>query len=750
MVLLRLSREADFLFQAAGFDGDLRVTGFRGLEALSELFSFRISLAALDSDLDFDALVGKSALLTFFHENGERFVNGRILSLDQVREGPEFSYYEARLVPLFHFLHFRRDTRVFQNKTVREIVEKVFGDAGIPGDQYRFSLQKTYEPREYSVQYQESDYNFVTRLLEEEGIFFFFEHSRDNHVMVLGDGPVTHVAMPGEATVPFRELTGLVQAEDYIHQWRFGRQIRSGAVAQRDFNYKQPRLDLETAESASSETQLEVYRYPGGYETQARGKALAKVRLESLQALKYHGSGQTVCRRMIPGFKFKLSQHQRSDFNREYLLVRVAHEAAQPQAAAQETILPSDDRPIYRASFACVPSSQVFRPPFKARKPLIHGTQTAIVVGPGGEEIHTDEHGRVKIQFHWDREGRLDEKSSCWVRVAQPWAGGQYGFLHLPRIGQEVVVGFLEGDPDRPLIMGSVYNGDHRPPGSLPGEKTKSTIKSNTSKGGGGFNQVRFEDLRGREQVFVHAEKDQDVRVKNDRREWVGRNRSLTVKGDKKELVEKNSSTTVKGNRLLHVEGDCSGNVKGQAMVNVDGDLSLRVKGDHNVRVLGQRSTTATGDVVDSFAAAHKETAGGEIVLKAGTKVVVEAGLELTIKAAGGFIKIDPVGVTIVGNLLLINSGGAPGMAVPGRAKAPRAPEAPDQPDEADDGTPGRDMSKPQSPRSPQKEQYESLSFPEPRWPLAWQSQALKDAAASGKPFCEKCEQARTAGARGA
>ena len=743
MVLLRLSQEADFIFQAAGYDGDLRVTGFQGREAISELYSFKISLAALDSDLDFDSLVGKPGLLTYYHGGGERFVNGRILSLDQVREGSEYSHYEIRLAPIFHFLHFRRDNRIFQNKTIKEIIEKVFSDAGIPGDQYRFALQKTYKPREYSVQYGESDFNFVTRLMEEEGVFFFFEHSRENHVMVMGDSPAAHVPIEGESSIPFRESTGMVQTEDFINQWRYGRQILPGSVTQRDYNYRQPRMDLETGESAQSESQLEIFNYPGEYEDQNRGKSLTKVRLESLQALKYHCSGQTVHRGLIPGFKFNLTQHQRSDFNREYLLLKVNHEANQPQAAGREAALDENAPPLYQASFTGIPSDQVFRPPLKAEKPVIQGTQTAIVVGPSGEEIYTDEHGRIKVQFHWDREGRMDEKSSCWVRVSQAWAGGQYGFLHLPRIGQEVIIGFLEGNPDRPIVLGSVYNGDLHPPCPLPDEKTRSTIKTNTSKGGGGFNQIRFEDLQGREQIFVHAQKDQDVRVVNDRREWIGANRNLTVKADKKELVEGGSSTTVKGNRLTHVAGDFSGTVKGDSMESIDGDGSLMIKGDNNVQIVGQRSTTVVGDVVDSFAAAHKETAGTELVLKAGTKVVMEAGLELTIKAAGGFIKIDPVGVTIVGNLLLINSGGAPGVAVPGMANAPAPPEVPAQPDEADDGKPGRDMSNPKSPSPPEQAQYESFSFPEPEWPQASQSSALKDAAASGKPFCEKCEQAR-------
>ena len=745
MVLLRMSKEADFLFQAVGHEDDLRVVRFQGTESISELFSFRIELASLDSAIDFDAVVGKPGLLTFYHEKGRRYINGRVLNFEQTREGTEYTYYEAQLVPIFWFLQFRRDRRIFQKMSVREIVQRVLDDAGIPRDQYRFALQKSYETREYCVQYGETDFQFISRLLEDEGIFYYFEHSRENHVMVMGDSPVAHVPIEGESSIPFREYTGLVQQEDYISEWRFGQSVRSGAVVLRDFNFKQPQLDLEVSQSASRDASLEIYDYPGRYEDQGRGKGLAKVRLESLQATLKKGRGLSSCRRLIPGFRFSLTQHPRSDFNREYLLLSVSHEGSQPQVAGHEAEEPGREEPLYLSRFTCLLSDQVFRPPLVTPKPVIKGTQTAIVVGPKGEEIYTDEHGRVKVHFHWDREDKSDENSSCWIRVSQGWAGGQYGIVYLPRIGQEVIVDFLEGDPDLPIIIGRVYNGDLRPPYELPDEKTKSTIKSNTSKGGGGYNEIRLEDLQGQEQIFIHAQKDQDIRVENDRREWIGNDRSLIVKNDKKELVENDAHATIKGSQSTHIDKDASLNIKGDSMTKIEGDSSLKIMGDSASQIQGKRSLTVTGDVVENYAASHKQSVGGEIFLKAGSKVVVEAGLELTIKAAGGFIKIDPVGVTIVGNLLLINSGGVPGIGLPGIPVIPKPPEPPQQPDEADDGSPGRDMRQKTSPTAPEAEKYEPYTFKEPEWPMADQSKVMKNAAKNGAPFCEKCEKARGA-----
>lgn len=745
MPLIRMSKEADFTFQAAGYDGELRVVRCQGLEEVSRLFSFTIELAALDPAVNFEALVGQPGLLTFHYPQGQRFIHGRVLCFEQVREGEQFTYYEAQLVPLIWFLRFRWDCRIFQNKSVPDVIRQVLARAGVPTDQYRFALQKTYAQHPYLVQYRESDFNFISRLMEEEGLFFFFDHYQDKEVLVIGDSPVAQVPIPDQSTVPFQEYSGLVQEEDYISQWRSGQRVDSGAVALKDFNFKKPRLDLQVGEMAAEHTALEVYDFPGVYEELDQGRRIAKIRIEAIQATRRMANGTSTCRRFIPGRRFALSRHPRSDFNHEYVLLRVSHEINQPQVAAQEAEDQTEQAPLYVNSFTCLRSDQTYHPPRSALKPVVHGCQTAIVVGPQGEEIFTDEHGRVKVRFHWDRESRGDENSSCWIRVSQSWAGGQYGTMVLPRIGQEVIVDFLEGDPDRPIITGRVYNADLRPPYPLPDEKTKSTIKSSSSKGGDGFNELRFEDQAGREQVFFHAQRDYDQRVENNRREWIGYHRHLIVKKDKLESVEGDTHTTIKGQALTQVNGDSSLTIQGQSLGLIGGNASLTVQGHASTAINGGHSLTVTGDSAASVAGGYQVSAGQEIHLRAGAKVVIDGGIELTIKAAGGFIKIDPLGVAITGNLVLINSGGAPGIALPGLIQVPKTPQPPTLPDQADDGSGGRDQRAEVKPKAKTVPDYSAPQFkelPQPAADQLAQARALKKAAQTGAPFCATCPKA--------
>ena len=350
---------------------------------------------------------------------------------------------------------------------------------------------------------------------------------------------------------------------------------------------------------------------------------------------------------------------------------------------------------VYSCSFTAIDANEPFRAARITPKPSIPGPQTAIVVGQSGEEIYTDEYGRVKVLFHWDRYGKADENSSCWIRVAQVWAGKNWGAMYIPRIGQEVVVEFLEGDPDRPIITGRVYNGQAMPPYELPSEKTKSTLKSNSSKGGKGFNEIRYEDKKGDEQIFIHAEKNEDVRVKNDSFEWIGNERHLIVKKDQLEEVK--------------------------------GDKHLTVKGDQNEKINGTISVNAGMDMQQKVGMNHALEAGMEVHIKGGMKVIIEAGMQLSLKAGPSFVDLGPAGVSISGPMVMINSGGAAG------AGSGCSPDAAKLPKEADTAEPGQ-VSKPPKPRKPPK-------------PVTFSSQAkvMKRAAEDGTPFCEKCEAARKA-----
>ena len=326
----------------------------------------------------------------------------------------------------------------------------------------------------------------------------------------------------------------------------------------------------------------------------------------------------------------------------------------------------------YSNEFIGIPSSVIFRPERITPKPIVEGVQTAMVVGPKGEEIYTDKYGRVKVQFHWDREGVYDEKSSCWIRTASDFAGGNYGIIFIPRIGQEVVVDFLEGDPDQPIITGRVYNADNMPPYTLPNEKTKSTIKSNSSIGGKGFNEIRFEDLKGKEQIFIHGEKDLDFRVKNDRREWVGRDRHLVVKRDKREKVERDKHVIIQRDEIQEIQRD----------------HSQKISGKESIDVASSRSISVSGDVIEVFKANHSEQVTMNYYLK-GMNVVIEGMTGLTVKVGGNFININPGGIFIQGTMVMINSGGAPGVGTAGSIVPPAKPL---ESEIADTALPGKDV----------------------------------------------------------
>jgi type VI secretion system secreted protein VgrG len=622
------SNVAQFTFQVAGLDQDLRVARFSGTEGISQLFRFTVELAAEDPEIDFKAVVGKPAVLTLYGDQGERYVNAMISRFAQTGERGRFTLYTAELVPHLWLLAFHHRSRIFQKQSVPDIITQVLQEVGLSSDRFRFALQGQHEPREYCVQYRESDLNFLCRLMEDEGIFYFFEHSTEAHVAVFADGAAVHTPIAAPPTVLFHVPTGLMPTEEYIFQYRYTEEVRSGAVMLRDFNFTKPSLTVQDESQAEVDTALEVYDYPGAYTDPARGGSnLPQVRLEALQVPRQVGTGRSVCRRFIPGYKYTLSDHPRTSFNLEYILTRVVHTATQPQAFEEWS---TGEEASYANDFSCIPATVPFRPPRVTPKPVVKGSQTAIVVGPQGEEIYTNEHGQVKAQFHWDREGEYNEKSSCWIRVSQGWAGVAWGAMYIPRIGQEVLVDFLEGDPDRPIITGRVYNGEAPPPYKLPDEKTKSTVKSNSSKGGKGFNEIRFEDKKGEEQVFIHAEKNQDIRVKNDVYEWVGRDTHLIVKQDQYEQIDNDRHETIARD---HAE-------------EIGRDHHLTIKGKEAIKVDGSHSFTVQGDVVEVFKSDHSEQTTGDIYVK-GSNVVIEAMTNVTIKVGPSYIAIEASGIKI-------------------------------------------------------------------------------------------------------
>jgi type VI secretion system secreted protein VgrG len=646
MALIESAHEAKFLFKVKKTSLETLVVDFMAIERLSFPFELNVSLACED-EIAFDDVVGKEALLTLLGNDGDRHCHGIINTFKQTGSKGHFHLYRARVVPSLWLLSLEHDCRIFQNLSVQDIVKQILQDGKITADRFDFRLQNQYPPRDYCVQYRETDLNFISRLLEEEGIFYFFEHSEDKHVLVFADSTVAYKPIPGNADLPFNPSSDMVPEEEYVHEFAFSQRILSGKMTRRDFNFEKPSLDLTANEEAKSFQKLEVYDYPGKYGDQNQGKKLAKIRLQESVAFKEKAEGRSICPRFAPGFTFKLTDHERQGFNQEYLLVEAVHAGSQPQVLEEQS--GSGEGSSYSNDFLGIPSGVTFRPERKTPKSIVEGPQTALVVGPKGEEIYTDKYGRVKVQFHWDREGKQDDKSSCWIRVGSLFAGGNYGVLFTPRIGQEVIIDFLEGDPDQPLITGRVYNADNMPPCTLPEEKTKSTIKSNTSVGGKGFNEIRFEDEKGKEQIFIHAEMDEDIRVKSDCREWIGNDRHLVVKRDQVEKIERDSHVKIERDEIREITRD----------------HHVTINGKEAVVIVGSRSQTVSGDMIEVFKANHKEETAQTYSLK-GMNARIEAMGTLELTCGGNSLVLCPGGIFITGTMVYINSGSGPPVAPPG------------------------------------------------------------------------------------
>jgi type VI secretion system secreted protein VgrG len=578
-------------------------------------------------------MVGSAVTIGVKLGDGETYrpIHGIVSRFSQSGDEGRFAVYQAEVVPKLWLLTRAADCRIFQEKSVPSIIEEVFSDFGVTD--YSLSLTANYDAWDYCVQYRETAFNFVSRLMEQEGIFYFFRHEDGKHTLVLADSASAYAPCPNQSVVDFQQGTGAESAEtaDVVRNWRREHELRPGKYALTDYNFETPSTSLlVTTNSIISEggnEAFEMFDYPGEYENSAGGEAWVKARMEEEEAPHDMVAGRGSVRTFLTGHLFELSGHPRTDQNDRYLLTSVSHNGSNGdlEAGGSEAAVGS-----YSNSFTGIKSTVVFRPPRVTPRPLAQGTQPALVVGPSSEEIHTDSYGRVKVQFYWDRRGGRNENSSCWIRVSQLWAGKGWGAIYIPRIGQEVLVDFLEGDPDRPVVVGRLYNDDQRVPYTLPDEKTKSTIKSNSSTGSEGFNEFRFEDKKGEEQVFLHGEKDLDIRIKNDRMEWIGRNRHLIVKQDKFETVENNRHEKVTNDHVESIGKDRHLKVTGKEAKEVGGSLSLKV----------------TGDVIEKFEANHSEQVTGDVYIK-GANIVIEATTNVTIKVGSSFVAIESSGITI-------------------------------------------------------------------------------------------------------
>jgi type VI secretion system secreted protein VgrG len=609
-----------------------QVVDFVARERISTPFEVNLTLAS-DEEIAFDKVMGKPGSLAIEGDDGQRHFQGIVPKFIQTGTAGRFFLYQAKIVPQIWLLSLRRDCRIFQQQNIPDIVKEVLKDAGVSADLFEFRLQRTYSKREYCVQYRESDLNFINRLLEEEGIFYFFKHTDSQHQMVMGDGTVNYQSISGNAKVLFNPGGSLVSQEEAVIRFALSRQIRSGKYTLRDYNFEKPAMDLTAYVSDTDNDKLEVYDYPGAFSTPADGRQLATTRLQETIMFKDMARGESTVPRLQPGFTFTLQGHDLDSFNQEYVLYEVVHTGKQPQVLAERSA--SDKGSECGNTFLAVPSTVTLRPERATPKPVVEGVQTAIVTGPSGEEIYPDKHGRIKVKFHWDRKGRNDENSSCWIRVSQVWAGTGWGAMFIPRTNQEVIVDFIEGDPDRPIITGRVYHGSNTPPYALPAEKTKSTIKSDSSKGGGGSNEIRFEDKKGGEEIFIHGQKDWTIAIDNDKHQTIGSNESLAVGSNRSKTVGSDQSESIGANKSITVGGNHTESIGANKTESVASNLSLSVGANQTDTVAAAKAVTIGAAYQITVGAAMNETVGAAKAEEIAAVKSVNVGADSSENVAG-------------------------------------------------------------------------------------------------------------------
>jgi type VI secretion system secreted protein VgrG len=653
------------------------INGFAGSDGISRPFRFKLELLAgiegkgdgeiKELDTKIKTLLGKAVSTKLLYENAPRHFHGIVSHLSCLPRDDRFLHYQADVVPWLWLLTLKSESRIFQDKNVLDVIKAVFDKlkASFPDVSYRDATTGDHTTLDYCVQYRETDFNFVSRLMEQDGIFYFFEHSEDKHTLVLADSSAAIAKCPGKSQVLYVE-GGIGEREGIINHWEEGLELRSGKFTYRDHHFQLPGKTLEVSEQTqdTATSALEFYEYPGEFalrfknpdqrlgKVQTEGEKLVKVRLDEEVLPGQVFTAASTRRNLATGYKFSLTKHPTADG--DYIIASMNYSATQTPDYISGHPAPGV---LYQNSFTCTPAKVHIRPRRVTPKPVLSGPQTAIVSVKSGEESWLDKFGRVRVQFHWEREGKDNETSACWIRVAQPWAGASWGAHFWPRVGQEVVVEFLEGDPDRPIITGSVYNAANMPPYTLPDNYTRSGIISRSSKNGQtkNFNELRFEDKMGQEQIFLNAEKDMDHRVEHDHRIFVGADQHLSVTGVQNESIG----------------GDHSREVTGNHMEKIGAKFSLQV-GASQHQTVGKVYTLQAGD---------------EIHLKSGSKVVIEGGMEVSIKGPGGFVDIGMSGVTIQGTMVNINSGGSAGSGTSA------SPDAPKKPDIADDGSKGTKLS---------------------------------------------------------
>ncbi len=676
----------------------LDLYAFDGTEALSRLYSYSVVAVGLPNvAVKFDNLLGKPAELKAQDPGGaDRYYHGLIASARFEGSVGKHHAYRMEVVPWVWLLTRSTNVRVFQNLSTIEIIQAVCAPyAGT----LTVSTSGTYRKREYCVQYRESDFNFISRLMEDEGIYYYFKHTAGKHEMVLADAGNVHANELGVSSLNYNVNARRRTQSAVITRWSWSKHIQTGKVTVRDHHFVTPTQTYEKSQTGAASFphgKLEAYDYAVGLSPFAAGdsvsalnaasEGVAKHRLEAFQAGVAAVDGATSSVRLCNGARFKLAEHPVADQNAEYIVqsttIRVRIGGYDSGAHKDST---------HECDFTAFPSAAPYRAPRISPKPRVHGLHSATVVGPAGEEIFVDKFGRVKLQFHWDRDGKKDDKSSCFVRVAQPSAGKGFGVVMLPRIGHEVVVDFLEGDPDQPLIVGSVYNSDNMPPYELPANKAVSTWKSRSHKGGvDDYNEVRLDDTKGSEYLLIRAQKNRDDMVQNDQVTSIGNNEEHTVGKDSNLAVGAGYSITVGKGALMAVSEDMMIDIGKNLQIASGASFGTTVAQGYTVDAGTDYSMNAGTDVHLKAGTNFGAQAGTNAHLKGGVNVVIEAGVQLTLKAGGSSVVLGPDGVSITGMMVKMNSGGGPGSGSGAKPVKPKKPTKPTKPPKHKDPLAGK------------------------------------------------------------
>ncbi|MDA7746356.1 type VI secretion system tip protein VgrG [Psychromonas sp.] len=626
---------------------ELLLTGINGIESISSLFQFNLVVLSENTDIEAKKIINKTITVTI-HNGIKRVFNGVVshFSFGEIKNNG-LREYHLTMVPWTWFLNRNENRRIFQNKNTKEIVSQVFSDLGYSDFDFR---AEGGQPREYCVQYGESDLTFIMRLLAEEGYASFYTHEEKKHTFVIVDQMSAYAESEHTNLTYSKGNSPDAEINAWLHNYAF----KKGEWIVNDYNFKEPNKNLIATSASKSDldknNKFKHYDYPSLYDFTS-GTKLANARMDAEEVDANTIAGSSSCSSFSAGQFFKLDKHEAKSEKGKYLILSVQHQASDMSYFSSQG---GDEH--YSNNFNCMPLENMYRPPMIYTRPVMYGPQSALVTGPSGEEIHTDEYGRIKVQFMWDRDGKKDANSSCFVRVMQAWAGNGWGSSFLPRIGHEVIISFLDGDPDRPIVTGSVYNGNNKPPYA---SKTQSGIKTHSTKkaSADNYNEIRFEDKKDGEQIYVHAEKDLDTQVENNETLIIGNDRTKNIKHDEVSTIGNNRTKTVKNDENITIDNDRNKIVNNNQTESIANNKTIEVGKEHREAVMGNMTITVDKDLKEAIKGSYKEDVTNDynlhaktITMDADEKIVIKTGSAQIVMKSNGDITISGKNINVKGS----------------------------------------------------------------------------------------------------